>query len=54
MKFSRPGMSEKEVWAFIDYQCRRRGSSRLSYVPVVAAGKNALIIHYIQNNSIIK
>jgi intermediate cleaving peptidase 55 len=54
MKFTRPGMSEKEVWAFIDYQCKRRGSFRLSYVPVVAAGKNALIIHYIQNNTIIK
>lgn len=49
MKVSRPGISEHQIFAEVDYQCRMNGASFLAYPPVVAAGKNATTIHYINN-----
>lgn len=37
----------------VDYECRIRGASYLAYPPVVAGGKRANIIHYINNNQIV-
>lgn len=51
---SRPGMSEHQLFATVDYECRMHGAEHLAYPPVVAAGKNANIIHYINNNQIIQ
>lgn len=51
---SRPGMSEHQLFATVDYECRMHGAEYLAYPPVVAAGKNANIIHYINNNQIIQ
>lgn len=54
IQFSKPGMSEHQLFATVDYECRMRGAEHLAYPPVVAAGKNANIIHYISNNQIIQ
>ncbi|XP_032674468.1 xaa-Pro aminopeptidase 3 isoform X2 [Odontomachus brunneus] len=54
IQFSRPGMSEHQLFATVDYECRMRGAEHLAYPPVVAAGKNANTIHYISNNQIIQ
>lgn len=54
IKASRPGMSEHQLFATVDYECRMNGAEFLAYPPVVAAGKNANIIHYIANNQIIQ
>nr|KAF7412943.1 hypothetical protein H0235_012794 [Vespula pensylvanica] len=54
MQVSKPGMSEHQLFAIVDYECRMNGAEFLAYPPVVAAGNNANIIHYISNNQIIQ
>ncbi|KAL9101508.1 MAG: hypothetical protein Q9163_003234 [Psora crenata] len=44
---------EKDLAAFLDYQFRRNGCDGSAYVPVVAGGKNAGIIHYTQNDHLL-
>ncbi|OSD01713.1 hypothetical protein PYCCODRAFT_1436006, partial [Trametes coccinea BRFM310] len=53
MRFTDPGLSEHAVAAHFEYLCAREGSQRPAYVPVVASGPNALIIHYTSNNQLI-
>ncbi|KAI0637633.1 peptidase M24, structural domain-containing protein [Trametes polyzona] len=53
MRFTDPGVSEHTVAAHFEYLCAREGSQRPAYVPVVASGPNALIIHYTSNNQLI-
>ncbi|KAI8584408.1 hypothetical protein K450DRAFT_219728 [Umbelopsis ramanniana AG] len=50
MKFTKPGITEGQLWAKLDFECRMRGSSMLAYVPVVAGGPNALSMHYVRND----
>lgn len=50
MAFSKPDMSEHQIYAKVDYECRMRGAEYLAYPPVVAGGERATIIHYINNN----
>lgn len=45
---------EKDLGAFMDYKFRTGGCEATAYVPVVAGGKNALAIHYVQNNAVLK
>lgn len=54
IQISKPGMNEHQLFATVDYECRMRGAEYLAYPPVVASGKNANIIHYINNNQIIQ
>lgn len=53
MRFTNPGMSEAALAAHFEYLCALRGSERPAYVPVVASGSNALVIHYTANDCII-
>ncbi|KAH7888136.1 peptidase M24 [Phlebopus sp. FC_14] len=54
MRFTRPGISESAIAAHFEYLCCLSGSQRLAYVPVVASGPNALIIHYTSNNQVVQ
>lgn len=54
IEISKPRMSEHHLFATVDYECRMNGAEFLAYPPVVAAGQNANIIHYITNNQIIQ
>ncbi|MBI5630795.1 MAG: aminopeptidase P family protein [Elusimicrobia bacterium] len=45
MAKARPGLHEYELKAEFDYACRRRGS-REAYPAIVAAGRNAAVLHY--------
>ncbi|EGO27136.1 hypothetical protein SERLADRAFT_434905 [Serpula lacrymans var. lacrymans S7.9] len=54
MRFTRPGIPESALAAHFEYLCCLSGSQRLAYVPVVASGPNALIIHYTSNNHVVK
>lgn len=45
---------EKGLAAYLDYQFRRRGCDCSAYIPVVAGGQNASIIHYTQNDHLLK
>jgi Xaa-Pro aminopeptidase len=51
MRATRPGMFEYEVQAEIEYVFRRHGSQRNGYDSIVAAGDNANILHYHENNA---
>jgi len=47
----RPGMHEYEIEATLRYVFRKQGSPRHGYAPIVAAGANATVLHYVTNNS---
>ncbi len=49
MRAARPGVSEHELEAIIDYTFRRRGGSGPGYPTIVGGGANATILHYIEN-----
>jgi Xaa-Pro aminopeptidase len=50
MRSARPGMHEYEIEALIDFTFRRRGATGPAYPSIVAAGKNATVLHYIDND----
>lgn len=54
IEIGRPGISEHQLFATVDYECRIRGAEFLAYPPVVASGNNANVIHYITNNQIVQ
>ncbi|KAI7869772.1 peptidase M24, structural domain-containing protein [Spinellus fusiger] len=54
MKWTQPGYLEDQLWAKMEYECRMHGSSVLAYVPVVAGGPNALSLHYVRNDMVLK
>lgn len=46
--------TEKQLWADLAYGFRSRGLDGEAYVPVVAGGRNALSIHYVRNDALLK
>ncbi|KAI1102864.1 aminopeptidase-like protein [Jackrogersella minutella] len=50
----RPWKSEKELAAFLDHQYQMSGLDGQAYIPVVAGGPRALLIHYTINNQRLK
>ncbi|KAH8115779.1 peptidase M24 [Phellopilus nigrolimitatus] len=54
MRFTEPGMPESALSAHFEYICALNGSQRPAYVPVVASGANALIIHYTSNDQVVR
>ncbi|RKP14526.1 peptidase M24, structural domain-containing protein [Piptocephalis cylindrospora] len=54
MRHTRPGMSEDLLASRMEWECRKRGAKGLSYVPVVAGGRNALTMHYVQNQQCLR
>ena len=53
IEVTRPGSTEHQLFATVDYESRMRGAETLAYVPVVATGTNANFIHYIDNKQIL-
>ncbi len=53
MKFCRPGMMEYELEAEYLHEFASRGAQAAAYNSIVGAGKNACILHYVENNSMI-
>ena len=49
-----PGLSEHHVASVLEFACQLRGAEGLAYVPVVASGRNALSLHYIDNNAMMQ
>lgn len=49
LRDTRPGQSEYEIEALIEYSFRRRGASGWAYPSIVAGGANATVLHYIAN-----
>ena len=50
MRFTRPGRFEYQVQAALEYVFRARGARRDGYPAIVAAGENACILHYTEND----
>jgi Xaa-Pro aminopeptidase len=50
LKFLRPGIHEYEVEAEITHEFLRQGTSGHAYLPIIASGKNANVLHYIKND----
>lgn len=48
------GDSEHMINARVDFYCRMDGAQFLAYPPVVAAGQNANVIHYINNTQVVQ
>src|SRR4051812_29757659 len=51
MRATRPGRWEYEIEAELLYEFRRHGAQFPAYWPIVAAGANACILHYRENNA---
>lgn len=45
---------EKDLGAFLDYDFKAQGCDTTAYVPVIAGGRNALSIHYVRNDDVLK
>jgi Xaa-Pro aminopeptidase len=54
MKFMKPGVGEYEVEAEIIHEFIRQRATGHAYSPIIAAGKNACVLHYVDNNTIIQ
>lgn len=50
LKTIKPEQKEYEVEAEISYEFLRQGAANHAYAPIVAGGKNACCLHYIENN----
>lgn len=53
MRTTRPGLYEYEVEAEFIHEYRQHNASH-SYSPIVGGGKNACILHYVENNAELK
>jgi len=54
MKFLKPGVMEYEVEAEITHEYLRQGAIGHGYQPIIASGKNANVLHYLDNNRVCK
>ncbi|MCU0341357.1 MAG: aminopeptidase P family protein [Spirosomaceae bacterium] len=52
LKFVKPGVTEYEIEAEFVHEFIRRRSKGFAYVPIIASGKNACVLHYIENNQV--
>ncbi len=50
LKFIKPGIMEFEIEAEIEHEFLRNRANGSAYLPIIANGKNACILHYIDNN----
>jgi Xaa-Pro aminopeptidase len=48
MRITHPFINEHLIYSKFDYDCRIRGSEYLAYIPVVAGGPRATVLHYIR------
>ena len=50
LKFTKPGVMEYEIEAEYVHEFIRHGSKGFAYGPIIASGKNNIVLHYIENN----
>ena len=48
--FIKPGIWEYEIEAELAHEFLRKRSKGFAYTPIIASGKNACVLHYIENN----
>jgi Xaa-Pro aminopeptidase len=52
LKFIKPGVAEYEIEAEIIHEFLRQRATGHAYSPIIASGKNAVVLHYIDNNQV--
>src|SRR4051794_18535431 len=50
MRSAKPGMTENELSAIMQYEFQRRGCEAPAYSPIVGSGFNSTVLHYSQNS----
>jgi Xaa-Pro aminopeptidase len=50
--FIKPGVGEWEIEAELLHEFTRRGSRGFAYAPIIGSGKNACVLHYLENADI--
>jgi Xaa-Pro aminopeptidase len=51
MRTMKPGVTEREISALLQYEWGKRGCERLSYAPIVGAGFNSTVLHYSEDSA---
>ena len=54
MKEIKPGVNEFNIQASLEYNYKANGGEDVAYLPIVASGENACILHYTKNNQKLK
>jgi Xaa-Pro aminopeptidase len=54
LKFIKPGIAEYEIEAEITHELLRQRATGHAYSPIIASGKNAIVLHYTDNNQVCK
>jgi Xaa-Pro aminopeptidase len=54
MRATRAGLHEYELEAELIHEFRRQGAQAPAYTPIVAGGANSCILHYVQNDALLK
>lgn len=54
LKAVKPGKYEYEIEAELTYEMLRQGASGHSFAPIIAAGSDTCILHYIKNDKVMK
>ncbi|WP_295674219.1 aminopeptidase P N-terminal domain-containing protein [uncultured Mucilaginibacter sp.] len=54
LKFVQPDVTEYEIEAEITHEFLRQRATGHAYNPIIASGKNAIVLHYIDNNQVCK
>jgi len=52
LKFVKPGVAEYEIEAEITHEFTRQRATGHAYSPIIASGKNAIVLHYTDNNQV--
>ncbi len=52
LQFVKPGVHEYEIEAEVIHEFIRQGATGHAYTPIIASGKNAIVLHYIDNNQV--
>src|ERR1700712_5748624 len=52
LKFVKPGVTEYEIEAEVIHEFTRQRATGHAYTPIIASGKNAIVLHYIDNNQV--
>ncbi len=50
LRFTKPGVMEYEIEAELIHEFIRHGSKGFAYTPIIAAGSNNCVLHYVENN----
>jgi len=52
LKFVKPGVTEYEIEAEVTHEFLRQRATGHAYTPIIASGRNAIVLHYIENNQV--